>query len=356
MTRTRIDAVRHLFESRRLDALVVAHLPHVRYLCEFSGSNGLLLITRSGAVLASDGRYAEQVKLEVRGARVVIGAGALIELIAPAVRLRRGSRVGYDPDLTTVAALARMRARLPHSRFVPAAGLLDSLVSVKDAGEIASIRQAIAISERVFGEILPMLVPGVRESEVAARISYLHRLHGAEGDGFEPIVASGPRGALPHAHASDRRVRKGELVTIDFGCRFRGYHSDITRTVAVGKPNERLKRMYRAVLDAQLASLLVIRAGLPARAADAESRRVLRSHRLLQHFRHSLGHGLGLQIHEQPRLAPTSPDILRDGQVVTVEPGVYVPGVGGVRIEDDIVVRPHGRDLLTSLPKELIVL
>ncbi len=356
MTRTRIDAVRHLFESHRLDALVVAHLPHIRYLCGFSGSNGLLLITRTSAVFATDGRYAEQVKLEVRGPRVVIGAGALIELSAPAVRLRQGSRVGYDPDLTTVAALARMRARMPRARFIPAPGMLDPLVSVKDAGEIASIRQAIAISERVFGEILPLLVPGVRESEVAARISYLHRIHGAEGDGFEPIVASGPRGALPHARASDRRVRKGELVTIDFGCRFRGYHSDITRTVAVGKPSERLKKMYRAVLDAQLASLLVIRAGLPARAADAESRRVLRSHRLLQHFRHSLGHGLGLQIHEQPRLAPTSPDILRDGQVVTVEPGVYVPGVGGVRIEDDIVVRPHGRDLLTTLPKELIVL
>jgi Xaa-Pro aminopeptidase len=356
MARSRIDAVRRLFDSRRLDALVVTHLPHVRYLCGFSGSNGLLFITPTKAVFATDGRYAEQVRSEVNGVRVVIGAGPLSDVIAPFLRLARGARVGFDPDLTTVSGLGRWRTRLPKVRWVAAGGLMDLLISVKDAGEIDSIKRAIAISERVFGEILPMLIPGVRESEIAARISYLHRLHGSDGDGFEPIVASGPRGALPHAHATDRRVRKGELVTIDFGCRYQGYHSDITRTVAVGKPGPRLQKMYHAVLDAQLASLLAVRAGVPARAVDAEARRVLRSHRLLQHFRHSLGHGLGLQIHEQPRLAPKSPDTLRDGQVVTVEPGVYIPGVGGVRIEDDVVVRPHGRDLLTTLPKELIVL
>ena len=356
MTRSRIDAVRLVLASRRLDALVVTHLPHIRYLCGFSGSNALLIITQKKALFATDGRYAEQVRSEVRDVRVVVGAGPLSDVIAPSVRFASGARIGFDPDLVSVAGLTRFRARFPKARWVAAGGLLDPLISVKDAGEIDLLKQAIAISERVFGELLPMLVPGVRESEVAARISYLHRLHGADGDGFESIVASGPRGALPHARPTDRRIRKGELVTIDFGCRFQGYHSDITRTLAIGRPAPRLKRMYKAVLEAQLTSLAAVRAGVPARAVDAEARRVFRAYRLLQHFRHSLGHGLGLQIHEQPRLAPTSSDILRDGQVVTIEPGVYVPGVGGVRIEDDVVVRPHGRDLLTALSKELIVL
>ncbi len=356
MIRRRLDDVRRLLVARRLDALVVSHLPHMRYLCGFSGSNGLLIISRTRALFATDGRYAEQVKLEVDGPRVVVGAGPLIDLLAPHLRFRRGTVIGFDPDQTSVATLSRFRSALHRSTFRAVPGVLDPLVSVKDEEEIASIREAIAISERVWDEILPMIIPGVRESEIAARISYLHRLNGADGDGFEPIVASGPRGALPHARASERRIRRGELVTIDFGCRWQGYHSDITRTVAVGRPAPELRRLYRAVLDAQLASLLMVRAGVEARAVDAEARRVLRSHRLQQHFRHSLGHGLGLQIHEQPRLAPISNDILRDGQVVTVEPGVYVPGLGGVRIEDDVVVRPHGRDLLTSIPKELLVL
>jgi Xaa-Pro aminopeptidase len=356
MTRRRLDDVRRLLVARRLDALVVSHLPQIRYLCGFSGSNGLLVVGLRRAFFATDGRYAQQVKEEVVGPRVFIGAGPLADVLSSAVRSARMTRVGFDPDQTSVAALARMRASWPGAAFAPVPGLLDPIISVKDEEEISALRQAIAISERVFNEVLPMIVPGVRESEVAARLTYLHRLHGADGDGFEPIVASGPRGALPHARATERRVRRGELVTIDFGCRWRGYHSDITRTVAVGRPSPRLRQLYRAVLDAQLSSLLMIRAGVAASDVDAEARRVLKTHRLLRHFRHSLGHGLGLQIHEQPRLAPTSHDILRDGHVVTVEPGVYVPGFGGVRIEDDVVVRPHGRDLLTSLPKELLVL
>lgn len=356
MTRSRIDAVRMLLQSRRLDGLVVTHLPHVRYLCGFSGSNGLLFITRNKALFATDGRYAEQVRTEVHDATVVIGAGPLVDVIAPSLRFPRGARIGYDPDLTTVAGLQRLKSRFPKVRWTANGGLLDPLISVKDAGEIVLLKRAIAISERVFGEILPILVPGVRESEVAARISYLHKLHGADGDGFESIVASGPRGALPHARPTDRRIRKGELVTIDFGCRYHGYHSDITRTLAIGRPSAKLKQLYKAVLDAQLTSLMAVRAGVPARAVDAEARRVFRSYRLLSSFRHSLGHGLGLQIHESPRVAPTSPDILRDGHVVTIEPGLYVAGVGGVRIEDDVIVRPHGCELLTTLPKELIVL
>jgi Xaa-Pro aminopeptidase len=311
MTRRRLDDVRRLLVARRLDALVVSHLPQVRYLCGFSGSNGLLIVGRRTDLFATDGRYAEQVKHEVTGPRVVIGAGPLVDIAAPRLSLRRGARIGFDPEQTTVAGMRRMRSAFPRASFQPVPGILEPLIAVKDEDEIAATRVAIAISERVWNEVLPMIVPGVRESEIAARITYLHRLHGADGDGFEPIVASGPRGALPHARASERRVRRGELVTIDFGCRWKGYHSDITRTVSIGRPTPRLRHMYQAVLEAQLAALMLVRAGIDARAVDAEARRVLRAHRLLPHFRHSLGHGLGLQIHEAPRLAPTSSDVLR---------------------------------------------
>lgn len=226
----------------------------------------------------------------------------------------------------------------------------------KDDTEVDSIRRAARISDRVFGHILRILTPGVRETDIAAEISYMHRRFGAEADSFEPIVASGPRGALPHARATDKKVRKGELITLDFGCRVGGYHSDITRTVAVGPPSSRMRTVYKAVLSAQLAALAAIRSGVPSRVPDAEARQVLRSYKLDRWFRHSLGHGLGLEVHESPRLAKRSVGTLEDGNVVTVEPGVYLPGVGGVRIEDDVVVRQHGVEMLTKADKSLIVL
>lgn len=356
MTAARLQAVRSACASRNLGALVISHLPHVRYLTGFSGSNALVIVTPSSCWLATDGRYAEQVKTEVRGARTTIAKAALAPALAPHLRLSKGARIGYDPDTTSVAALARLKSAFPGRRLVAVGGIIDRIAAVKDASEIASLRAAIAISEKIFPKVLDLVKPGVTETEIAAKITYWHRVYGSEGDAFEPIVASGVRGALPHAHATDKKIRKGELVTIDFGCRVNGYCSDITRTVAVGTPSPRLRRMYDAVLRSEIAALAMMKAGVANRAVDAEARRVLKGYGLHKAFIHALGHGVGLQIHEPLRLGPLSTETLHEGNVVTVEPGVYLGGVGGVRIEDDVVVRPHGIDMLTSLPKELLIL
>src|SRR3989338_3345001 len=356
MTKQRIDAVRRACASRRLQALVVAHLPQIRYLTGFTGSNALYCITKNASWLLTDGRYAEQVKDEVRGARAVIVKGRLFDACAQLIRLPRNARIGYDPASVSVAGFSQWKEALPGRRWIALDGIVEAGMAVKDELEVAVLREAIAISEKVFREILRILRPGVRESDVAAEITYRHRLLGAEADAFEPIVASGVRGALPHGRASDKKIRSGELVTIDFGCRVRGYHSDITRTVAVGRPSYRLRAMYDAVLDAQTVAIDAVRAGVRGSDVDAAARRALRSHSLLRYFRHSLGHGLGLEVHEWPRLSPLSKDDLQTGNVVTVEPGVYVPGVGGVRIEDDVLVRPNGGLVLTALPKKLICL
>jgi Xaa-Pro aminopeptidase len=340
----------------RLDALIVVHLPHIRHLTGFTGSNALCIIRPESVLLATDPRYATQVRAEVEHATILVANGPLSDALLPRLRLRRGSRVGFDAERTSAALLGRMKERRPGLAWKDTHGMLDDLVSVKDEREIGFIRAAAELSDMVFTDILPMIEPGVRESEIAAELSYLQRLYGSDGDAFEPIVASGVRGALPHARATHKRIRSGELVTLDFGCRMNGYCSDLTRTVAVGRVPVRLRRMYEAVLAAQLSAMALVRDGASARGVDSEARRVLRKKRLDKRFTHSLGHGLGLDVHEHPRLAPRSRNFLKTGQVVTVEPGVYIPGVGGVRIEDDVVVRQHGVELLTRSSKAFISL
>lgn len=356
MTDTRLEALRHSMRSGRVDALLITHLPHVRYLTGFTGSNAASLLTRQNLWFATDPRYATQVTEEVHGARIVIAQGPLAPVLCKRSRLPARVRLGCESLRTSVWTHKLLKQVLPRARWIETDGMLDGLVSVKHDDEVASLRQAAAISDEVFAELMEWLRPGMRESDIAAEIQYRQQRKGADGEAFQPIVASGIRGALPHAGASAKRIRRGELVTLDFGCRVNGYCSDITRTVAMGRVSPKLQRMYNAVLAAQLAALAAVRAGVPARAVDAEARRVLRRHKLERWFRHSLGHGLGLEVHEVPRLAPRSADVLQEGQVVTIEPGVYIPGTGGVRIEDDVVVTRSGIELLTHSPKGLLVL
>ncbi len=356
MTPTRLEALRHTMRSGRVDAVLITHLPHVRYLTGFSGSNACCLVTQTLHWFATDPRYATQVADEVTGAQVIVVKGPLASALVRKGRLRARARIGYASFRTSVGLYGQLRALRPQASWVPMDATLDELFSVKNEDELGAIQAAAAISDEVFGEILGWMHPGMREADVAAEITYRQRRKGAEGDAFEPIVASGERGALPHARASAKRIRKGDLVTLDFGCVINGYCSDITRTVAVGQVSRKLRSMYEAVLAAQLSALAAVQHGVPGRAVDAVARRVLRERKLAQWFRHSLGHGLGLEVHEIPRLAPRSADTLTEGQVVTVEPGVYVPGLGGVRIEDDVRVTRTGIELLTHSPKGLIVL
>jgi Xaa-Pro aminopeptidase len=249
-----------------------------------------------------------------------------------------------------------LKALFPRAQLVPTASIVERLTSIKDKYELDAIRRAVKVSDRVFGAIIQMLRPGLTELDVAAEIAYLHRRYGAEGDAFDPIVASGRRAALPHARASAKRIRRGELVLLDFGCRVAGYHSDLSRTVAVGKPSARLSSMYKVVLDAQTQAIGAVRSGVAAADVDAIARLRIRKQGYGRYFCHSLGHGLGLQVHESPRLSSLSGDVLQRGNVVTIEPGVYVPGSGGVRIEDDVVVQEDHATILNKSPRELLVL
>lgn len=352
----RLRALRAELIRARLDALIVTHLPHVRYLSGFSGSNGICIITATAQSFLSDGRYRVQAKEEVRGFRIVITQAKLYEAAAEQALLPKKGKVGFAAQHLSVAELRQLKKLFPHIRFVPADGIVERLAAVKNDDEIGLIRRAVKITDEVFGKILKILKPGLTELDVAAEIGYLHRTLGAEADAFEPIVASGTRGALPHARASQKKMKKGELVTVDMGCRFQGYHSDLTRTVAVGKPSSRARKIYQIVLDAQRFALDAAGSGMSGRALDAVARSYITKRGFGKYFSHSLGHGLGLEVHELPRLSKLSSDRLSVGNVVTIEPGIYIPSFGGVRIEDDVVIRDGYAEVLNTAPKELIVL
>lgn len=356
MAVNRLRDLRSKLQQEKLDGFITTCLAHVRYLSAFTGSNALCVVTRERALIVTDTRYKDQVREETEDFAARIAKGQLFDELPKTSVLNEARRIGFEHALLPVAHLHRLAKLFPRKEFVGTDGIVQSLASVKDAAEIALLRAAAAITDAVFGDILALLRPGVTESDVAAELSYRQRRRGAEGDAFEPIVASGPNAALPHARASDKRLAKGELVVLDFGCRVQGYHSDLTRTVAIGRPTAELRRMYRTVQEAQARALDECRVPMRARDLDAVARAHIRRAGLGKYFSHSLGHGLGLQIHEDPKLSAKSSSMLVAGNVVTIEPGVYVPGIGGVRIEDDVVLGTHGHEILTRSPKELIIL
>lgn len=356
MTRRRLEEVRRKLSRLKLQAIVITALPHVRYLTGFTGSNGVCVVTLGDQFLFTDGRYREQVRDEVQGFHTVVTSGSLFEAMKSRKLLAKTSRVGYESQNMSVSSLATLQKQFPRNKFVPTSFLMEEIAAVKDADEIESIKEAVRITDEVFEQILGVIREGVRENEVAAEIAYRHRRLGAEADAFEPIVASGIRGALPHARASAKAIHKGDMVTLDLGCRVRGYHSDLTRTVSVGPPSDELKRVYQVVRDAQEKALGSAKSGMKAKSLDAVARKHIAAQGLGKYFSHSLGHGLGLEVHELPRVSKLSTDTLETGNVITVEPGVYIPGVGGVRIEDDVLIENGSCRVLNSSTKELTVL
>jgi Xaa-Pro aminopeptidase len=357
MVSTRLTNLRELMRMHGLDALIVSSLPNIRYLSGFTGSHALCVVTLRRAFFITDSRYTLQSRAEVgtRFRRLITRTG-LLETIAHARLLPRRGRTGFEAHQVTVAQHRALKRLFPGYLFQPLAEIIENLSQVKDADEVANIKAAARISDRAFLDVLPFIRPGAREREIAARISFLQKVGGAEGDAFDPIVASGERSALPHARASDRRIRRGDMVVLDFGCTVNGYRSDVTRTVAVGKASRQLREVYRTVLEAQEGALAAARDGITARALDAVARGIIETAGYGRHFIHSLGHGLGLHIHERPRISALSRETLKAGMVITVEPGIYLPGWGGVRIEDDVVLTTGGCKRLTFASKELLVL
>jgi Xaa-Pro aminopeptidase len=361
--RGRLKQLQTVLDRNSLDALLVTHLPNIRYLCGFTGTSGVLVVIEAGSVFFTDGRYSEQARAEVRGARVVIArqpplAAAAEWLIENKGKLgKKSRRVGIESEHLTVAGRSQL-ASLLRSDFAlrETRGLVERARMVKDADEIARLRKAVALGASLFDRALEVIRPGVTESEVAAEMEYAARCAGAEEMSFPTIVAAGKRSALPHGRASKAAIPSRGFVVCDFGVILSGYCSDRTRTVHVGRPTGEARRMYQAVQEAQAVAIQTVRAGISVGEVDRGARKILKKNGLARHFTHSTGHGVGLEIHEPPRIAAGQIEILRSGMVITVEPGVYITGSGGVRIEDMVVVTERGCEVLTPTSKELITI
>ncbi|HXR38032.1 MAG TPA: aminopeptidase P family protein [Terracidiphilus sp.] len=343
-----------------LQGLLVTHLPDLRYLCGFTGSSAALAVTRRAARLFTDGRYTTQAAEEVKAAQIVSGSPAVaaVEWLAA----QPGAEVaGFDPSWTSVADLTRWRAALPsrlrRGFLTPlAAPLVEPLRMVKDEEELALMSKAALAGCDLFDHMLGFIRPGLREIDVAAELEYKARQLGAEGMSFETIVASGVRSALPHGRATTTPLPRKGFVTLDFGIIFGGYCSDMTRTVYLGKPRARERAAYEAVLEAQQAGVEAVRSGASCGEVDEAARGVLRKAGLAEAFSHSTGHGVGLEIHESPRIGAGQKTRLLPGMVITIEPGVYLAGEFGIRIEDMVAVTDAGGQVLTPAPKALIEL
>lgn len=350
----RRDAVAGGLAERKLDALLVTHLPNVRYLSGFTGSNGILLVTAGDALLFTDPRYRIQAGQET-GCRLKTSKGPMLEDVLAAVKKCKLRRIGFERAHLSFDQFEHLGSRLPlKGTLEPVAGWIEQRRMLKSEAEIDLIRRSVEINSKAFAAAVRRLRAGMTEAGLAAEIEYRMRRLGAEKPSFETIVAAGARSALPHASPGNVELRG--LVVVDMGATGNGYTSDMTRMLFLGRPGARVKRLYAAVLEAQLAALDVVRDGVAAGAVDRAARRVLARHGLARAFIHSTGHGLGLEIHEPPRLGRKETTVLRTGMVVTVEPGAYLEGFGGVRIEDTVVVTAGGCEVLTPTAKDLLVI
>jgi Xaa-Pro aminopeptidase len=353
--RSRQKKFQQTLDGQDLDGFVVTHPANLRYLCGYTGSNGLLLFLHGRPIFFTDGRYTEQAREEVVSARVVISKGPLLADAAKIIDRLPSAAIGFEADYTTVAAAQPLR-KLVHRgiRWRPASGLVMRQRLIKDNEELEILRAAVQMGAAVYEEARAFIRPGIRESEVAGKLEHAARQAGAEGMSFDTIVAAGKRAALPHGRASTYPIPRRGFVVVDSGVILRGYCSDMTRTVHVGRVSREERRWYEAVREAQLTGIAEVAPGKTAGQVDQAARQVLRSAKLDRYFTHSTGHGVGLEIHEPPRLGKEQSERLEPGMVITIEPGIYIAGKGGIRIEDMVVVTDSGCQVLTPVTKELI--
>jgi Xaa-Pro aminopeptidase len=346
-----------LLKEAHLDCLLVTSPANWYYLTGFTGDSGALVVSPKGSALITDGRFTVQSGEETSGVRVILQKGSLLESVARFLKQTSTRRAGCDPGQLTVTQLASLRrAAGPRIRWVPAPGKVEALRMRKDAAELLQMRKAAVLAGDVVQAAIRLLKPGIREIEVAAEIEYQIRRRGASGPAFETIVAFGERAAFPHARPTAKRLRKNELVVLDLGVILGHYCSDITRTVFVGRAPRRIRTWYQAVMEAQTAAIAAVRAGARCGDVDVAARQVLAGYHLDRLFVHSTGHGLGLEVHEDPRVARGQTRRLEPGNVITIEPGVYSQGIGGIRIEDDVAVHQDRTEVLTRIPRDLIEL
>lgn len=341
----------------KLDGALISSPVSVRYLTGFTGSNSLLLISGASAELFTDPRYTVQIEQEADADKKTVASGTLMKAVCTSARRRRMKSVGFEGLHLTYEGYSRLRAALGEKTALTALGRdLEERRAVKSESEISAIRRAVAINSAAFERALERFKPAMLESELASELDYQMRKLGAECPAFDTIVASGPHAALPHAHPREVSIDANALLLIDMGAQANGYASDMTRMALPGKPSRRAAKLYRAVLEAQQEAISATRPGATAGSVDQAARRVLKANGLDSLFIHSTGHGLGLEIHEHPRIGKSEKTVLRTGMVITIEPGVYVEGWGGIRIEDTVLVTETGCEVLTPTGKQLRVL
>ncbi|OGR30863.1 MAG: integrase [Desulfuromonadales bacterium GWD2_54_10] len=355
MLKNRRAKLERFFSSYGLDAILFTSTHNIRYLCGFSGSEGALLLTREAGWFLCDSRYTTQAFAEVEGVDIRQFTVKL-DAVADLIEEMNFSRIGFEAARTTVADFRLLSAKLSNSELVAIEGEVDQIRSCKDSDELDQLQEVASLASNSLLAVLPLLKTGVSELDFARELEFEMRRRGAEGRAFDFIVASGERGAMPHGRASEKLILSGELVTIDFGAVRHGYYSDETVTVAVGQPNDRCREIYGIVKEAHDRAIAAVRPGITCRELDTIAREFIRECGYGDFFGHGLGHGVGLEIHEKPVVSPRTETIVEKGMVFTIEPGIYIPGFGGVRIEDTVVVTSNGCYSLTQVSKELMIL
>jgi len=350
----RIKRLRGSF-TEDFEAMLITNPRNVRYLCGFSGSSGTLLITRDRAVFFTDFRYQEQSAIQVgKTARIVVFKKSLVDSLRKEIKKFKITSLGIEKSMSLNLFLSY--AEELKIDLIPTQSLVEGLREYKDVDELVCLKKAFAIADAAFADLMKVIKPGMRETEVAAHLEFFMKMRGSEMPSFDTIIASGPNASKPHAQPSSRKIKVGEMVKIDFGAVYGGYHSDMTRTIFMGKATAKFKKVYNTVLEAQTAAVKALKVGIACNRVDAVARKVITDAGYGEYFGHGLGHSLGLDVHEAPALNKKCKDKVEPGMAFTVEPGIYLPGWGGVRIEDVYVVKPDGLLRLTATPNKLLEL
>jgi len=347
--------LKNVLSQKNLDGLLITNLTNIRYICGFTGSAGTCLVTPSGQYFITDGRYIEQSKDQVKGFERYIDMDTNLSIIQKNNLMSKGLRIGFEGDHVNYTLYASIQKIFSDINWESTKMILEDLASVKDKTELDALRTAVEITDKVYEEILPMLRPGYTEKQVANTMVSKYREYG-DGEAYSPIVAAGPNGALPHAIPTDREFKKGDFIVIDAAAKYGGYHADMTRTPVVGEATDKHHEIYAIVKEAQKRGCDIAQAGVSCKDVDAATRDYIQEMGYGDYYTHGTGHGLGLEIHTSPRFSPTSKDILAENNVMTIEPGIYIAGWGGVRIEDDVIINQRGCEILNKTTKDLVVL
>lgn len=351
----RIKNVQIKVQEANIDALLVTNMYNIRYLANFTGTTGLIVVTRDNAYFVTDFRYTEQAAEQAKGFTIIQNEGLIYNEVAEIIKTDKIEKLGFEEENITFATYQKIND-LISCELVPTSGIVEKLREVKSEEEIEIMQQAVNIAEKAYNYILGYIKPGMTEIQVANELDFYMRNLGATGVSFDTIVASGVRSAMPHGVASDKVIEEGDMVTIDFGCYYKGYASDMTRTFAVGDPGEKLKEIYAIVQEANQRVTEQAKAGMTGAELDAIARDYITEQGYGPQFGHTTGHGLGLEVHEMPSISFRNNEKLVENNVVTNEPGIYIAGLGGVRIEDDLVIKENGNINLMSSAKDLIIL